>query len=76
MFKLLKSIAHFPRISPSRVCLIKADGFIEKGYYKEALTQAEKARDFKDASVYEVKIAQGKMLEIIHLLKKENIPKI
>lgn len=77
MFKLLKSLTHFPRVSTSRACLIKADGLIEHGYFRDALIEAEKARDAKDANAYEVKIAKGKMLEVFQLMKNEKVtPKL
>lgn len=69
MFKLLKSITHFPRISLSKACLIKADGLIEHGHYKDALIEATKARDAKGANGYEIEIAKGKMISILNILE-------
>ena len=68
MFKLLQNFTHFPKMSLSRVCLIKADGLMEHGYYKDALAEAKKARDATSANSHEIELAKGKIIQILNAL--------
>lgn len=69
--KIAKNITCFSRVSTARACLLKADGLLEHGHYKDALTEAKKARDSTDASSYEIKIAKGKIIDILKNIKHE-----
>lgn len=76
--KIVKNIAFFNKVSPARACLLKADGLFEYKHYKEALIEAEKARDTDGANVYEVEIAKGKIVDILKKMKenKDEIPQV
>lgn len=69
--KIAKNIVYFNRISTARACLLKAEGLAEYGYYQDALIEAKKARDSKDASSYEIKIAKGKIIDILKNIEQE-----
>lgn len=75
---MLKRIAttftHFKAVSPARSCLIKADGLMEHGHLEDALEEAKKARDQKGATCHEIKIAKGKIVDILE--KEKSIPNI
>lgn len=65
-------------ISSARAGIIKADALLGYGHYEEALIEATKARDAKDASAYERELAKGKMVQILNVMseskKERNLP--
>ncbi len=68
-FKYIQRITRsidFPKISPTRYQLIKADALLQYGHYDEALIEAQKARNDKNATALEIEYAKGKIVQVMN----------
>lgn len=63
-------------ISAARAGIIKADVLLKYGHHEEALAEATKARDAKDANAFERELAKGKMIEIMTTMADKKDPTI